>query len=225
VRLGLMGGTFNPIHYGHLAAANEVCETFALDRVLFVPVAMPPHKELTEIIAPHHRLVMTTLATIRHPRFIVSSVEIDRSGASYTVDTVAQLKHLYQDLSAIYFIVGIDAFVEIATWRQPDALLRSCHTIVTSRPGYDLHELALKTLRQVSQMYPQLTFEPLTGKPPMHSPSFQVHGTSYQVYLHKVSGLDISSTQIRQRVKARQSSRYLLPDSVDAYIRKYQLYS
>ena len=225
MRLGLMGGTFNPIHYGHLASANEVCESFALDRIMFVPVAMPPHKELTEIIAPHHRVMMTTLATIMHPRFMVSSVEIDRSGASYTVDTVAQLKHLHQDLAAIYFIVGIDAFLEIATWRQPDALLRSCHTIVTSRPGYNLRELALSTLRQLSQMYPHLTFEPLTRNQPMDSPSFQVRGTSYQIHLHKVSGLDISSTEIRQRVKTRQSICYLLPDSVDAYIRKYQLYS
>ncbi len=174
MRLGLMGGTFNPIHYGHLASANEVYETFALDSVMFVPAAMPPHKELAEIIAPHHRLMMTTLATITHPRFVVSSVEIDRSGASYTVDTVAQLKHQYQDRSAIYFIVGIDAFLEIASWRQPDALLRSCHTIVTSRPGYNLHELCLSTLRQVSQIYPHLTFEPLTGKQPLDSPGFQV---------------------------------------------------
>jgi nicotinate-nucleotide adenylyltransferase len=225
VRLGLMGGTFNPIHYGHLASANEVCETFALDSVMLVPAAMPPHKELAEIIAPHHRLMMTTLATITHPRFVVSSVEIDRSGASYTVDTVAQLKHHYQDQSAIYFIVGIDAFLEIASWRQPDALLRSCHTIVTSRPGYNLHELGLSTLRQVSQIYPHLTFEPLTGKQPLDNPGFQVHGTPYQIYLQKVSGLDISSTEIRQRVKTKQSICYLLPDSVDAYIRKYQLYS
>jgi nicotinate-nucleotide adenylyltransferase len=225
VRLGLMGGTFNPIHYGHLASANEVCEAFALDTVMFVPAAMPPHKELAEIISPQHRLMMTTLATIMHPRFVVSSVEIDRAGASYTIDTVAQLKHQYQELSAIYFIVGIDAFLEIASWRQPDALLGSCHAIVTSRPGYDLHELALSTLRQVSQVYPHLSFETLTCKRPLDSPGFEVYGTPYQIYLHTVSGLDISSTEIRQRVKTRRSIRYLLPDSVDAYIRKYRLYS
>lgn len=225
VRLGLMGGTFNPIHYGHLASANEVCEAFALDTVMFVPAATPPHKELAEIISPQHRLMMTTLATIMQPRFVVSSVEIDRAGASYTVDTVAQLKRQYQELSAIYFIVGIDAFVEIASWHQPDALLRSCHTIVTSRPGYDLDELALHTLQHVSQLYPHLTFEPLTWNRPLNSPGFEVRGTPYQICLQTVSGLDISSTEIRQRVKTRRSIRFLLPDSVDAYIRKYQLYS
>jgi nicotinate-nucleotide adenylyltransferase len=224
VRLGLMGGTFNPIHYGHLVAANEVREAFALDTVMFVPAAVPPHKELTEIIDPQHRLMMTMLATITHLHFAVSSVEIDRPGASYTVDTVTQLKHLYQEPVAIYFIVGIDAFLEIASWRQPDVLMGSCHTIVTSRPGYNLHELARSTLRQVSEMYPRLTFEPLTGKRPLDRQGFQVRGTSYQVYLQEVSGLDISSTDIRQRVKAGRSIRYLLPDSVDAYIRKYQLY-
>jgi nicotinate-nucleotide adenylyltransferase len=225
VRLGFMGGTFNPVHYGHLASANEVGETFALDTVMFVPAAIPPHKELAEIIAPQHRFIMTVLATIIHPRFGVSSMEIDRSGASYTVDTIAQLKHQYQEPLAIYFIVGIDAFLEIASWRQPDVLLGSCHTIVTSRPGYNLHELAPSTLRQVSQLYPHVAFEPLVGKCPLDSGGFQVRGTPYQIYLQEVSGLDISSTDIRQRVKTGRSIRYLLPDSVDVYIRKNQLYS
>ena len=154
MRLGVMGGTFNPIHYGHLAAANEVCEVFALDTVVFVPAAIPPHKDVTAIIDPRHRLMMAMVATMSHPQFDVSSVEIDRPGASYTVDTVAQLKDLYQERNAIYFIVGIDAFADIAAWRQPDVLLGSCHTIVTSRPRYDFHQLVPGTLRQVSEMHP-----------------------------------------------------------------------
>ena len=225
MRLGLMGGTFNPIHYGHLASADEVCEAFTLDSVVLVPASTPPHKELTEIIAPQHRLMMTTLAAIMHPRLVVSSIEIDRPGASYTVDTIAQFKQQYEELSAIYFIVGIDAFVEIASWRHPDALLGSCHTIVVSRPGYNLHELALNTLQKMSQLYSHCTFEPLTWKQPLDNSGFQVCGTPYQIYLHQVTGLDISSTEIRQRVRTKRSIRYLLPDSVDAYIRKYHLYS
>ena len=224
MRLGMMGGTFNPIHYGHLAAANEVCEAFALETVIFVPAAVPPHKELAAVSAPWHRLTMTILATISHPQFAVSSVELDRPGASYTVDTVAQLKHLYQERKAIYFIVGIDAFVDITAWRQPDVLLGSCHTIVTSRPKYNLHELVPNTLRQVSEMHPHLTFEPKTDRQPRDGPGFRVRDTSYQIYLQEVSGLDISSTDIRQRVKSGRSIRYLLPESVDAYIQKYQLY-
>ena len=224
MRLGVMGGTFNPIHYGHLAAADEVREAFALDTVIFVPAAAPPHKEMTEIIDPRHRLMMTMLATLSHPCFTVSSVEIERPGTSYTVDTIAQLKHIYPEWRAIYFILGIDAFIEIASWRQPDVLLGSCHTIVTSRPGYNLHELVPSPLRQLSVMYPHLTFEPMAGEGPLDSPGFQMRGTSYRIFLREVAGLDISSTDIRQRVKTGRSIHYLLPDSVDAYIRKYQLY-
>ncbi len=224
VRLGVMGGTFNPIHYGHLTAANEVQEAFALNMVIFVPAAAPPHKDQAEIIDPQHRLMMTVLATISHPRFMVSSVDIDRPGASYTVDTIAQIKHLYQEPKAIYFIVGIDAFLEIASWRQPDVLLESCHTIVTSRPRYSLHALAPCALRQVSTMHPTLSFEPIPGRIPLDCPGFQVGDSPYQIYLQEISSLDISSTDIRQRVKGGRSIRYLVPDSVNAYIRKYQLY-
>lgn len=224
MRLGVMGGTFNPIHYGHLAAANEVREAFVLDTVIFVPAAVPPHKDVAEITDPRHRFMMTVLATVSHPHFAVSSVEIDRPGASYTVDTIAQLKHLYQEPNSVYFIVGIDAFLDIASWRQPDVLLGSCHTVVTSRAGYNLHELAPSPLRQVAGLHPRLTFQPMPGKGPLDSPGFQVRGTPYQIYLQEISRLDISSTDIRQRVKTGRSVRYLVPDSVDAYIRKYQLY-
>jgi nicotinate-nucleotide adenylyltransferase len=197
---------------------------FALDMVVFVPAATPPHKDPAAIIDPRHRLMMTMLATVSHPQFAVSSVEIDRPGASYTVDTVAQLKDLYQEQKAIYFIVGIDAFADIAAWRQPDVLLGSCHTIVISRPTYDFHELVPSALRQVSEMHPYSTFELMAAGQQLGGPSFQVRGTPYQIYLQEVSGFDISSTAIRQRVKNGRSTRYLLPDSVDAYIRKYQLY-
>jgi nicotinate-nucleotide adenylyltransferase len=224
MRMGVMGGTFNPIHYGHLSAANEVQEAFALDTVVFVPAAAPPHKDQAEIIEPHHRLMMTVLATISHPQFMVSSVEIERPGASYTVDTIAQIKRSFQELKGVYFILGIDAFLEISSWRQPDVLLASCHTIVTSRPRYNLHELAPSILRQASAMHPGLIFKPISGRVPLASSAFHVGDTPYQIHLHEISGWDISSTDIRQRVKSGRSIRYLVPDSVDAYIRKYQLY-
>jgi nicotinate-nucleotide adenylyltransferase len=168
--------------------------------------------------------MMATLATISHPRFVVSEVEIERPGASYTVDTVAQLKDLYQEQKAIYFIVGVDAFADIAAWRQPDVLLGSCHTIVTSRPGYELQTLVATTLQRVSQLHPRVNFVALEGGPMLGSAGYQVQGTPYQVYLQEVSSFDISSTAIRQRVKAGRSIHYLLPDSVETYIQKYQLY-
>jgi nicotinic acid mononucleotide adenylyltransferase len=103
-------------------------------------------------------------------------------------------------------------------------LLGSCHTIVTSRPRYDVHKLVPSTLQQVSEIHPHASFEPLAGRQRLGGAGFQVRGTPYQIYLQEVSGLDISSTDIRQRVKTGRSIRYLLPDSVDAYIGKYQLY-
>jgi nicotinate-nucleotide adenylyltransferase len=225
MRLGVLGGTFNPIHYGHLASANDVWDVFSLDSVIFVPAAIPPHKDLAEIIEPQHRLMMTMLATVSHPHFIVSPVEIERAGASYTVDTIAQLKQLYPEPLSIYFILGIDAFLEIASWRQPDVLLRTCHTIVTSRPRHNLYGQVSSSLRQLSGMYPHLIFDPLTQrKGPLAGPAYQVRGTPYQIFLQEIAGLDISSTDIRRRVKSGRSLRYLIPDLVDAYIRKYQLY-
>jgi nicotinate-nucleotide adenylyltransferase len=226
MRLGVLGGTFNPIHYGHLASANDVWDAFSLDSVIFVPAAIPPHKDLAEIIEPRHRLMMTMLATVSHPHFIVSPVEIERAGASYTVDTIAQLKQLYPQPLSIYFILGIDAFVEIASWRQPDVLLANCHTIVTSRPGHNLLGQVSNPLRRLSRIYPHLIFDPQmeVEKEPLGSPAYQVRGTPYQIFLQEVAGMDISSTDIRRRVKSGRSLRYLLPDSVDAYIRKFQLY-
>ena len=220
MRVGIMGGTFNPIHYGHLVAANEVCAAFVLDTVFFVPAAIPPHKDQTGIIDPHHRLMMTTLATLSHPRFLVSAVEIDRQGASYSVETVAAFKERYPESRALYFILGIDAFLDVATWRQPDVLLRSCHVIVTSRPGYNLRELLGSPLQQLSAAYPGLAFEATEGK---HT-GFRVSGTPYQIYAQEITHVDISATRIRQRVKTGHTITYLLPESVEAYIHKQQLY-
>jgi nicotinate-nucleotide adenylyltransferase len=224
VRLGVFGGTFNPIHYGHLIAANEVWDALALDLVVFVPAAIPPHKLLTEIIDPQHRLMMAILATVTHPQFSVSAIEIERRGASYTVDTISQLKQQHAEPLSMYFIVGVDAFLDIVSWRQPDVLLGSCHTVVISRPGHNLYEQVPATLQQLSRGYPHLHFEALASESMEHGPRYDVQGTSYQVFLQTIAGVDISSSAIRQRVKNGRSLRYLVPDSVDAYIRKYQLY-
>lgn len=224
MRLGVMGGTFNPIHYGHLVVANEVREAFALEKIIFVPAAVPPHKQQTEIIEPRHRLIMTVLATISNPHFVVSAVEIDRPGTSYSVETIAALKALYPDTTALYFILGIDAFLEIALWRQPDLLLRSCHIIVTARPGYNLRQLATTPLQQLSTLYPCLSFELSRGEAATPLPRVRVSGTPYEIVFQEVSALDISSTRIRQRIKRGLSITYLLPETVEAYIRTYQLY-
>jgi nicotinate-nucleotide adenylyltransferase len=224
VRLGVMGGTFNPIHYGHLAAANEVREAFALDQILFIPAASPPHKDQADVIASRHRWVMTVLATISRPDFVVSAIEIDRPGASYSVETIAQLKQEYEGRATIYFILGIDAFVDIASWWQPDVLLQSCHTIVTHRPGFRLREAVIGPLQRLMEMHPRVRIEPIEERSGSLPSIYSVGGTPYQVFLQDIAALDISSTHIRQRIKNGQSIGFLLPESVEAYIQKYQLY-
>lgn len=219
-----MGGTFNPIHYGHLAAANEVREAFALEQILFIPAACPPHKDQAEVIEPRHRWVMTVLATISRPDFVVSAIEIDRPGASYSVETIAQLKQVYEGRATIYFIIGIDAFIDIASWWQPDVLLQSCHTIVTHRPGFRLHEAVTGPLLRLVEMYPELRLEPIETHRGALPSAYGVGGTPYQIFLQEIAALHISSTHIRQRIKNGQSVSFLLPESVEAYIQKYQLY-
>ena len=224
MRLGVMGGTFNPIHYGHLVAADEVREAFALEKIIFVPSAVPPHKDQREITEPRHRLMMTILATVSHPPFVVSAVEVDRPGTSYSVETIAALKALYPANPALYFILGIDAFLEIASWRQPDVLLRSCDIIVTARPGYNLRQLATTSLQRLSTLYPGLSFEPSGGESGTRLTRVRVCDTPCEIFFQEIATLDISSTHIRQRVKRGQSIAYLLPETVEAYIRTYHLF-
>lgn len=224
MRLGVMGGTFNPIHYGHLVAASEVRDAFALERIIFVPAAIPPHKDQSEIIGPQHRLMMTILATVSNPHFAVSTVDLERPGTSYSVETIAALKALYPAAQSLYFLLGIDAFLEIASWRQPDVLLRSCHTVVTARPGYNILALATIPLQRLSTIYPCLSFERSEGATFSRLPRVRVSDTPYEIFFQEISALDISSTDIRQRIKRGQSISYLLPETVEAYIRTYELY-
>ncbi len=141
MRIGIIGGSFNPIHYGHLVSASEVCNKFKLDKVIFVPSSINPLKSTSNLAEAHHRLNMIKLAIADDPRFENSDIEIKRGGTSYTIDTIkAFVKEYGKDVN-IYFIIGIDAFLEINSWASPDALLRMCKFIVTSRPGYDIREI------------------------------------------------------------------------------------
>ena len=141
MRIGIIGGSFNPIHYGHLVSASEVCNKFKLDKVIFVPSSINPLKSTSNLAAAHHRLKMIKLAIANDPRFENSDIEIKRGSTSYTIDTIkAFVKEYGKDVN-IYFIIGIDAFLEINSWASPDALLRMCKFIVTSRPGYDIREI------------------------------------------------------------------------------------
>ena len=135
-RLGVMGGTFDPIHYGHLVTAEEALQQFGLDDVMFVPTGRPWMKEHEVISAPEDRYLMTVIATASNPRFRVSRMEVDRDGTTYTVDTLRGIKAEHD--ADVFFISGADAILEIVQWKQPDELFELAHFIAATRPGYDI---------------------------------------------------------------------------------------
>ncbi|MGY2874236.1 nicotinate-nucleotide adenylyltransferase [Marmoricola sp. URHA0025 HA25] len=142
-RIGVMGGTFDPIHHGHLVAASEVQSWFALDEVLFVPTAQPWQKASREVTSAEHRYLMTVIATASNPRFTVSRVDIDRGGPTYTVDTLRDLGAAYPDAD-LYFITGADALAEIFTWRNAADLFALAHFVGCTRPGYQMDTTMLE---------------------------------------------------------------------------------
>ncbi|HSV30905.1 MAG TPA: nicotinate-nucleotide adenylyltransferase [Atribacteraceae bacterium] len=139
---GIMGGTFDPIHHGHLVAAEEVRDFFHLEEVVFVPSARPPHKLNQHISDPIHRHLMCVLATISNPHFIVSSVEIERKGQSYSIETIRYFKKQWGGKTEIFFIAGADAFSQISTWNNSSSLLEVCTFVVTTRPGFMFSSLS-----------------------------------------------------------------------------------
>jgi nicotinate-nucleotide adenylyltransferase len=191
MKLAILGGSFNPVHYGHLIIAEEVYDQLQFDRVIFVPASIPPHKNNQELIAPNHRYKMTCLSTLDNPHFEVSRVELDRPGISYSIQTVRELQRI-NPKAQISWIIGADLLLEITTWKDYDELLKLCHFIAATRPNYGLAQVP-EWLRQ------QVTIFPITS-------------------------VDISSTEIRNRVKQGRSIKYLVPQSVEEYIYKHNLY-
>ncbi|MCK8815896.1 nicotinate-nucleotide adenylyltransferase [Natroniella sulfidigena] len=193
--IGIMGGTFDPIHYGHLLTAECAAYQYNLDEVIFVPSGSPPHKTDQKITAAQKRYAMALLATIGNPKFNVSRIEIDREGLSYTIDTIRAFKELSPQ-TKIYFITGADAILEIFTWKNPEGLLKEANFIAASRPGYSLDKLD----RELYDDYRN------------------------RIHILKIPGLAISSTGIRRRIKEGRPIKYQLPEEVESYIRKYNLY-
>lgn len=140
--IGIMGGTFDPIHHGHLVAASEVMDVFHLDQVIFVPAAMQPFKAGRSVTAPEHRYLMTVIATASNPRFTVSRVDLDRGGTTYTIDTLRDLRHQEPDAD-FFFITGADALAQILTWKDADQLFRMAHFVGVTRPGHVLNAAGL----------------------------------------------------------------------------------
>ncbi len=152
MKKGIMGGTFDPIHLGHLVTAEAVRDYVQLDEVVVVPSARPPHKVGQVITSPEHRYLMVVLATITNPYFRVSRVELERVGPSYAVDTLRYFREFWGDESEIYFITGADAFAQISSWNNPEELFRLCTFVAATRPGYKMVSMEEKYRQKVKMI-------------------------------------------------------------------------
>ncbi len=221
MNVGLLGGTFDPIHRGHLAVARAAQERFNLARVLFVPAGAPPHKQKQPLAPYAHRYAMVALATEGERTFVPSDLEShERLGGkpSYSIDTVRRLKRRLKRSDELYFIIGIDAFKEIAKWRQPEDLVREAQFIVVSRPGFSLEDIGA-SLPQTLRADPKLTN---VLKTQMASEEVVLRGAT----LHLLPNVHerISATQIREAVRAGRKFESLVGPAVAEYIRKTGLY-
>lgn len=199
-KLAIMGGTFDPIHIGHLMTAEEVRNEFGIDQVVFIPTGQPPHKKGKRVTDSEHRYLMSVLATVENPSFHVSRIEIDRPGMTYTVDTIKEIKKLYAPDTKIYFITGADAVHEILTWNRVDELMKICEFVAVTRPGYKRRQLKGK-VDELKQSY------------------------ECKVHYLEVPALAISSSDIRERVREDKPIKYLVTEAVEKYIQKLELYS
>ncbi len=198
-KIGIMGGSFDPIHYGHLVLAEEVRQHFDLDRVIFIPVGKAPHKSSMKMVDPEIRLHMVELAISDNPYFQVSRVEIDSGETSYTLHTLERMKQLYGEDSKLYFITGADTLLDLENWYAVDKVLKLCTFVGATRPGYVEDALIDMAARLKAKFHADIE-------------------------LIAIPGLSISSTEIRERILKGVTVKYLLPDSVERYILQEGVY-
>lgn len=197
-RVGMLGGTFDPIHYGHLTIAEDCWAQLDLDEVLFVPAGGPPHKQGRAVSPARDRLAMVELAIADNPHFQLSRIDVERPGLSYSVDTVRTLQARLGPETRIFFIVGADSLADLPRWREPERLAGLCQIVAVNRPGYPMLNLAAleAAIPDARRRIIQLT----------------------------TPGVDVSATQLRQRVAEGRPIRYLVPDAVRAYVQEHHLY-
>jgi len=211
MKIGLFGGTFDPIHWGHLRSAEEVREAFRLDKIIFIPTSIQPLKSGAATVAAD-RIAMARLATADNPAFAVSDVEIKRSGKSFTIDTLRDFAGRHPK-DSIYFIIGMDAFRDIGQWKDFKELFALAHFIVTSRPGGPgrFGAALLPVAARKSFCYDRAR------------DAFR-HESGTRLHFLKLTDIAISASEIRARVRAGQSIRYLVPAKVERYIERRGLY-
>jgi len=220
MRIGLFGGTFNPVHFGHLRTVLEVRERFGLSRVYLIPSAIPPHKFGVGIVSPSDRLEMIRRAVGNDPDFVVSNVELMRDGPSYTIDTLSFFANVLPETDTRFLIIGLDAFLEIHTWKDFMGILTRMPLIVMGRPG-DNDRGRFQGLPDAVADYLDVL---IPGYQYDRNKSVFVHPEFQPVYLIAVTALDISSSAIRSLVRKGRSIRFLVPETVSEFIASKGLY-
>ena len=213
MRIGLFGGSFNPVHWGHLRAAEEIRELYNLKQVIFIPTNISPHKSARELIDAKHRLHMLNLAIKTNPCFVASDLELQRCGESYSVETISYFKKTASEEVIPFFIVGLDAFLEISTWKDFRALFSLCNFIVMTRPGY---EVSVKDQLIPKEIVSEFTYLPDEKR--------FIHESQFSTYVTEITALDISSHAIRSFIKTGRSVKYLVPETVEVYMTEHQFY-
>ncbi len=198
-RIGIMGGTFNPVHNGHIAIADAAMEQFVLDKVVFVPSGLPPHKTKAEIIDKEHRFKMIKMALRGHKHFSTSRIEMDRPGYSYAVDTFKAFHKKFGKKAKLFYIMGLDSINDILNWKKPLELFKFCEFVVATRPGNSLR-----------------LFKRLVKFPPLQREVDKIHLMEVHI--------DISATEIRKRIKKGKSITKMVPRKVKQYIKKEELF-
>jgi nicotinate-nucleotide adenylyltransferase len=216
-RLGILGGTFNPIHLGHLAAAEEVCDRLKLEKIIFIPSFLPPHKIDDDIPSAVQRQEMVRLAIKGNSHFAESDMEIRRGGRSFTIDTIEALRQTHPG-SELYFLTGLDSFLEIRTWKEWDRLLTLCSFVVLSRDRCQFRGITQLGFLDVPE-------RELSALDDREKDQVVITTGSRPVYLERVPFYDISSTDIRTRVREGRSIKYHLPEAVEHYIIENKLYA
>jgi nicotinate-nucleotide adenylyltransferase len=201
MKIGILGGTFNPIHIGHLTIAEHACDELGLNRLLIIPAAIPPHKQGEKIVEAGHRLEMVKLATRDNQKFEISDIELKRQGVSYSVETLRIIQAKVKVLSEYYLIVGSDMVGDLDTWKEIDKLIEMCTFVVAVRPGFKK-----KNWKQMGVNLP----ESIRDKVLQHTLENPM--------------VEVSSTDIRRRVREGKSIRHMVPKAVEEYIIRQGLY-
>lgn len=216
--IGLLGGTFNPIHFGHLRMAQELADALSLDEVRFTPAANPPHKPMPSVTAAH-RATMVRLGIANNPLFKFDGRELQRTGASYTVDTLQSLREELATETSLVLLMGSDAFTKLNTWHRWEELIKLCHIALVQRPF-----TPSKNKVSEKQPLPKILETFLHDNYTENADDLHESAAGF-ITMQTITALDISSTALRHTLQQKQSARYLIPDEVIDYIHTHQLYN